>query len=116
MSVPIRISYMPGMPVFRTSSIFGKSGIRSARFLRIAASSAKAAEAKQAARRMAAAARRVFFMMLLSGVERPRGKPALERRDPIDEGQAIVAEFADRCFDLGEQTQQSVGNSQHRRS
>ena len=86
----------PGSAVFGTSSIFGKSGSRSAMFLRIAASSAKAAEAKQAARRRAATARRRSFMMMLSGVERPRGEPALERRDPIDEGQAIVAEFADR--------------------
>ena len=42
---------MPGMAVFWISSIFGNSGSRSAMFLRIDASSAKAAEAKQAARR-----------------------------------------------------------------
>src|SRR6186713_1904568 len=106
---------MPGMAVFSTSSIFGNSGSRSARFLRIEASSAKAAVAKQAARRKEVMVRGRFFMMP-SGVERPRGEPALERRYPIDQVQAIVAEIADRRLVLGEQTQQSVGNPQHRRS
>src|SRR5664279_3780666 len=103
---------MPGSAVFVISSIFGKSGRRSATFLRIAASSAKAAGSRQPARTRAARWRKVG-VMCASRVEGPCREPALERLESIDESHAIVAEFANGRRLLRKQTLQSVGNAQH---
>src|SRR5205085_109617 len=104
---------MPGTAVFVISSMGGKFGTRSPMFLRIAASSANASGTSASARTRAEAARDDRFMANPSGVERSGGEPALQGRDAVDETEAIVAEFADRCRGRREQTQQTVGHLTH---
>src|SRR5690349_5972112 len=113
MSVPTRSSQTPANGVFETSSIFGKSGSRSAMVLRIAASSADAAVAAKVHARAATMAATVFFMGMLSGAERLAREPALGGGEPVDESQAAVAKFPPRGGFVRKQAQQAVGDLGH---
>src|SRR3954470_18543190 len=118
MSVPMRTSYRPGMGVLRTSSICAAVGLRAAKFLRMAASSAHALA--QAATRAAAAARRgairdgLMMLGLSSGAERAGDEPALEWRDPVDESHSLVAKFPCAGHGRGKKLPQAVDGAGHR--
>src|SRR4051812_13868018 len=121
MSAPTRSSYRPGIGVLVTSSILAACGLRSAKFLRIAASSDQA-EA-QVATRAAAASRRTAgrwgimlfpWRRVLSAAECAGDQPALERADLVDQSHAMVAKFPQAGRGCGKELPKAVDGAGHR--
>ena len=111
----MRTSYSPGMAVLLISSIFGKSGSRSARFLRISRllGERRVGEARRQGTGPSSSAA-VSSCRCFQEFRAPRGQPALERGKMVHQSQAAVAKFPDRRPVGGEKSQQPVGQLPHR--
>src|SRR3954468_21899750 len=120
---------MPGIAVLLTSSIFGKSGMRSVMVLRINASWANAPGAdtsretasiaehmsQPANERQEPPERRdcVFISIDPSGFERASSQPAFQGREVVYQSQTAVAKFPDRGSLARKKSQQTVCNLTH---